>query len=189
MRLELKALQDRLGFTAIYVTHDQAEALGLAQALVLMSAGRIEMSGPARQVFAGIRSPFAARFFGLNVIEGRVSSVDAAGGRINVRCGEQTVAARAPDWPVAVGETVALGVHREHVGLRPAGAAPALGALTGILRTSSFQGLHEEHLIELAGGVAIRSLQPVLGLDRDSAVDVLIDPAHLTVLRTDPQSQ
>ena len=45
MRLELKVLQDRLRFTAIYVTHDQAEALALAESVVVMNRGRIETIG------------------------------------------------------------------------------------------------------------------------------------------------
>ena len=58
MRLELKLLQDRLGFTAIYVTHDQAEAFGLAETVVLMNRGRIETIGSPREVF---RRPHAVR--------------------------------------------------------------------------------------------------------------------------------
>ena len=50
MRLELKVLQDRLGFTAIYVTHDQAEAFALAESVLVMNRGRIETVGPPREV-------------------------------------------------------------------------------------------------------------------------------------------
>ena len=67
MRLELKVLQDRLRFTAIYVTHDQAEAFALAELVVVMNRGRIETIGSPREVFRRPRTPFVARFLGLNV--------------------------------------------------------------------------------------------------------------------------
>jgi len=72
MRMELRILQERLGFTAIYVTHDQSEAFGLADTVVLMNAGKIETTGPAREVFQRPSTAFAARFFGMNVLAGRM---------------------------------------------------------------------------------------------------------------------
>jgi ABC-type Fe3+/spermidine/putrescine transport system ATPase subunit len=72
VRLELQVLQARLGFTAIYVTHDQAEAFALAETVVVMNRGRIETVGPPRQVFHRPATPFVARFLGFNVLQGRV---------------------------------------------------------------------------------------------------------------------
>ena len=79
MRLELKVLQDRLGFTAIYVTHDQAEAFALAETVVVMNRGRIETIGPPREVFRRPRTPFVARFLGLNVWPGELLGPTSAG--------------------------------------------------------------------------------------------------------------
>ena len=76
MRLELKVLQDRLGFTAIYVTHDQAEAFALAESVVVMNRGRIETIGSPREVFRRPRTPFVARFLGLNVWPGELAGAD-----------------------------------------------------------------------------------------------------------------
>lgn len=187
MRLELKALQDRLGFTAVYVTHDQAEALGLAQSVLLMNAGRIEASGTARGVFSSVSSLFAARFFGLNVLEGEVSAV-GDGGLIDFACGPVRLKARAGPQEVKVGDRVSVGIHREHVVLRPAGSAAAAAGdgravLPGVVRTSSFQGLHEEYMIELSQGVTLRSLQPVMELARGAAVDVVVEADRVVALR------
>ena len=55
MRLELKVLQDRLRFTAIYVTHDQAEAFALAESVVVMNRGRIETIGVAARRSSDVR--------------------------------------------------------------------------------------------------------------------------------------
>ena len=70
MRIELKQLQARLGFTAIYVTHDQSEALGLADHIVMINQGKIEVSGAPDEIFNQPKTPFSARFFGFNVLDG-----------------------------------------------------------------------------------------------------------------------
>ncbi len=71
MRREIRALQQRLGMTMIYVTHDQVEAMTMADQVVLMNSGRIEQMGPPDQLYARPRTVFAARFIGtppMNVI-------------------------------------------------------------------------------------------------------------------------
>src|SRR5580704_5131221 len=72
MRMELAVLQERLGFTAIYVTHDQTEAFSLAETVAVMNHGRIETIGDPRGVFARPRTPFVAEFLGLNINRGWV---------------------------------------------------------------------------------------------------------------------
>lgn len=70
MRGELKALQRQLGTTMVYVTHDQSEALGLADRLVVLHDGRIEQSGPAEEVFGAPSTTFVARFLGaMNLLD------------------------------------------------------------------------------------------------------------------------
>lgn len=138
MRLELKALQDKLGFTALYVTHDQAEALGLAETIILMNAGRIDTSGPARQVFMNHRTSFAARFFGLNVIE----------------------TDRLKDL-ADVGQSPIIAFQREHARLvrkgEPVAPSDAL-VLRGRIATRSFQGLVDEYAVDIHEHVSVRVL-------------------------------
>jgi sn-glycerol 3-phosphate transport system ATP-binding protein len=64
MRLELRELQQRLGLTVVYVTHDQAEAMSMADQVVLLNMGRIEQSAPPRALYARPGTTFAARFIG-----------------------------------------------------------------------------------------------------------------------------
>lgn len=64
VRLELRALQRRLGITVIYVTHDQTEAMGMADRIVLMNAGRIEQCGSPESLYKTPRSTFVATFIG-----------------------------------------------------------------------------------------------------------------------------
>ena len=71
MRLEIRALQQRLGMTMIYVTHDQTEAMTMADRIVLMREGKIEQSGSPFDLYSNPASSFVARFIGappMNVI-------------------------------------------------------------------------------------------------------------------------
>ena len=64
MRLELRALQQKLGFTMVYVTHDQAEAITMADQVVLLNAGQVEQVDAPRALYDTPRTTFAARFIG-----------------------------------------------------------------------------------------------------------------------------
>ncbi|WP_375688564.1 sn-glycerol-3-phosphate ABC transporter ATP-binding protein UgpC [Pseudooceanicola sp. LIPI14-2-Ac024] len=80
MRIEIKALQRRLGVTSIYVTHDQVEAMTMADRIIVMNAGRIEQIGTPAEVYHAPASTFVASFMGappMNLVPGR-----AADGRV-----------------------------------------------------------------------------------------------------------
>jgi len=76
MRVELISLQERLGFTAIYVTHDQVEALALSDQLIIMNEGVIEQQGTPMAIYKTPMTPFVADFMGAsNFLDGRVVNV------------------------------------------------------------------------------------------------------------------
>ncbi len=82
MRREIRALQQQLGMTMVYVTHDQTEAMSMADQVVLLNAGRIEQDAPPAEVYARPATVFAARFIGtppMNIL--------AAPGRPDVKLG------------------------------------------------------------------------------------------------------
>jgi multiple sugar transport system ATP-binding protein len=85
MRTEIRALHQRLGATSIYVTHDQVEAMTMADRMVVMNAGRIEQVGAPLDVYDRPRTLFVAKFIGapsINVVEGTMADAraGAAGG-------------------------------------------------------------------------------------------------------------
>jgi ABC-type Fe3+/spermidine/putrescine transport system ATPase subunit len=85
MRIELKVLQRKLGLASIYVTHDQAEAMVLADHLVVMRNGVIEQQGPAEAVFLRPGSGFIARFLGVtNLLKGRVTEIGSSSARLEI---------------------------------------------------------------------------------------------------------
>ncbi|MCY7308043.1 MAG: ABC transporter ATP-binding protein [Rhodoferax sp.] len=95
MRQELRELQQRLGLTVVYVTHDQTEAMSMADQVVLLNQGRIEQCAAPRALYAQPASTFAARFIGtpamnlLRVNDGHIAgsqiAVARAGGLLGIR--------------------------------------------------------------------------------------------------------
>jgi ABC-type Fe3+/spermidine/putrescine transport system ATPase subunit len=183
MRLELKALQDRLGFTAIYVTHDQDEALGLADTLVLLNAGKISSRGTAKDVFRCADSAFSARFFGWNVVPGIVSRVHSDSGTATVRIADTEL--RVPASTASAGEHVEVGFRREHAALQPVAAERGAtnDAVIAKVVTGSFQGLQNEYLLDLGQGVFVRALHPDIAVQRGANVEMVVALDHIVVWR------
>jgi iron(III) transport system ATP-binding protein len=83
MRVEIRALQRRLSITAVYVTHDQEEAMAVSDRIAVMESGRIVQQGSAEDLYYRPTSEFLANFIGrANLVPGRVISADAAGAEI-----------------------------------------------------------------------------------------------------------
>ena len=124
MRLEIKRLHQRLGVTSIYVTHDQTEAMTLADVLVVMNAGVAEQIGGPQEIYAQPATPFVAGFIGhnpMNLLKGEI----AEGG--SVKIGE---ALNLPlSAPLAPGSKITLGLRPEDVTLGPAAPDQLSGRL------------------------------------------------------------
>jgi len=123
MRTELKRLHASLGATFIYVTHDQAEAMTMADRIAVMNQGRIQQVGPPLTIYGDPANRFVAGFFGIpamNFIEGELR-----GGSDALTFEAPAVGfALKPRGPVAPCRAI-LGVRPEHVRLTDAGAGPS----------------------------------------------------------------
>jgi len=122
-RLEIRKLHAELGVTSLFVTHDQVEAMTLAQRMIVMNAGRIEQIGTPEQVYGQPASTFVAGFIGsppMNLLHGQ-----AEGARFTIDAADGS-AAPPLSLPAAAPRTGALtlGVRPEHAELRPDGAWP-----------------------------------------------------------------
>jgi sn-glycerol 3-phosphate transport system ATP-binding protein len=123
-RLEIQKLHRELGITSLFVTHDQVEAMTLAQRMIVMNAGRMEQIGTPEEVYAWPATTFVAGFIGsppMNLLEGQVLASDrfSAGG-IGLAI-EATPAGAAPGTPSANGPAAILGVRPEHLVVGDAG--------------------------------------------------------------------
>lgn len=97
VRFELRALQREFGFTAVYVTHDQAEALAMSDVVYLMNRGRIVQHGPPEAIYRRPNSRFVADFLGVaNIFEGRVLSNSGSRYSVSSPFGELDVESDVP---------------------------------------------------------------------------------------------
>ena len=123
MRTELKRLHEQLRSTFVYVTHDQAEAMTMADRIAVMQGGRIQQIGTPLDIYRRPANLFVAGFFGMptmNLISGRIC--DGAAPRFRSQNLDlQLPAAAVPR--AAAGREVCLGVRSEHVRLAPQGVA------------------------------------------------------------------
>jgi multiple sugar transport system ATP-binding protein len=111
MRIEIKRLHQRLGTTIVFVTHDQVEAMTMADRIVVMKEGRILQVGKPMEVYERPADVFTARFIGsptMNVLAGRLAS-SGAGAAVDLGFGSPIVLARAPGG-VAPGEDILVGL-------------------------------------------------------------------------------
>jgi iron(III) transport system ATP-binding protein len=188
MRLELRSLQERLGFTAVYVTHDQDEALGLADSLVLLNGGRVEASGRSEHVFRCSESAFSARFFGWNVLPATV--IEKSGSGATVRLGANVL--HLANVACQTGNRVEVGFRREHVLARAISAptAPSTDArMRARIQASSFQGLQNEYLLDIGDGLSIRALQSAIEVGKDEEVEVVVARQNILTWPTETQEE
>jgi ABC-type Fe3+/spermidine/putrescine transport system ATPase subunit len=166
MRAELAGLRRRLGFTAVYVTHDQDEAFSLSDRILLMRAGRVEQEGAPAALYAAPRTRFAAAFLGMR----NVHDAEIGGGEARLADGTVlTVADDGPAGPAAI-------AFRPHA-VRLGAGSPAT------VTTAQFGG--ERTLLTLAAGPLIihADVPPETGLQEGATVRWHVPPEACRVLR------
>jgi multiple sugar transport system ATP-binding protein len=110
MRTEIKELHDRLKTTTVYVTHDQIEAMTMADKIVILRDGNIEQQGTPLEVYDKPANLFVAEFIGspsMNLLKGEVTSN-------GVLLGEGTILPLPPVHKATIGQKVVYGIRPEH---------------------------------------------------------------------------
>ncbi len=158
MQSELKVLQQTVGITFVYVTHDQDEAITLSDRMAVMNAGRLEQEGTPEEIYDRPETRFVADFIGLtNFLEGTVREVDgdaAAGAsarRVVVETGLGMVVCAGAQPAVARGERVTLTLRPEKVRLLEPGTVVGEGwnALAGVVGQATFLGAQNEYRVRV----------------------------------------
>jgi len=145
MRLELLALRQQAPFTSVYVTHDQLEAITLADRVVVMRAGRIEQVGSPEDVYRRPRTRFCADFVGIpNLLAGTIRSVNGHGLVVETVVGVLPAQSWRRDWTPGARCTVA--VRPSQVGLRDSGTP---GGRPGRVIRSIYQGTSTIELVDV----------------------------------------
>jgi spermidine/putrescine transport system ATP-binding protein len=150
MQLELKRIQTEVNITFIHVTHDQEEAMTMADRIAVMNQGRIEQIGPPAELYERPKTAFVAGFLGVsNLLNAKVSGSDA------VTLPDGTVARVETGALSGAPQDVRIGVRPEKVRLEAAaGSASANGAnqLTGTVRDVSYIGVSSQYIVDTTAG-------------------------------------
>jgi ABC-type Fe3+/spermidine/putrescine transport system ATPase subunit len=152
MRSEIRALVRRLGVTTVLVTHDQDEALAMADRVAVMRDGRVEQYGTPDEVYGSPSNRFVADFVGrANLLRGNV--VEAGVGRVGIRvAGLGQVAANSRSH-LSPGEDVYVLIRPQlvHLGDPPADSASVVQSWSGVVADSSFTGEMIGHTVSIGG--------------------------------------
>jgi iron(III) transport system ATP-binding protein len=183
MRAELQALHRRLGITAIYVTHDQTEALSMSDRIAVMREGRFVEIGTPQDLFAAPSSAFTARLIGgANVIDGTAGS--AGGGLTRLESGLGPLLSTS----AATGRAQAF-IRPERIAIHATAPGNAVNTFRAMIKERRFGGESTElDLVPEGAGAAIvlRSRVPTAQAPAaGTAVSIVIDPADVRIFPTE----
>jgi putative spermidine/putrescine transport system ATP-binding protein len=184
MQIEIKRIQRAAGTTAIIVTHDQEEALGMADRVAVLSQGRLEQFAPPSDVYDTPATYFVNQFVGTaNVFPGKLEAVDGAGARVRLADGS-ALQTRAPAAGVALGADVLACVRPENLRLGAEGDGVAATVELGMPLGATI--VHE---IRTAAGARMKLAEPrepgTTARATGAAVWVKpVSPASVTVFAT-----
>lgn len=157
MQIELKRIQQEVGLTFIHVTHDQEEAMTMADTIAVMNAGRIEQLGDPATLYESPRSTFVANFLGQsNLLRASLGPAGAAtDGTVLVRSHGVDLEVVRQHVPDGVSE-VWLGVRPEKLRLGEGGGP---NRLRGVVRDVSFTGVATQYCVEMPWGQELTVVQ------------------------------
>lgn len=185
MRREIRRLNQELGITMLFVTHDQDEALSLADRLAVMNKGKIEQVGRPTELYEHPKTAFVRDFLGrLVVVEGVVTG-DTGKGRILLDTGALRVGEIVgADVPAGLGEGDRVGVHLrpEDVDIKAAGVdGPAPNQVAGRVLSSVYLGDSFEYVLDIAGSNVLLSAPRRVVHQPGDEVVVEVDPQRAMV--------
>jgi len=186
-RHEIKRIQRELGTTSIYVTHDQEEALSMADNIAIMNEGRIEQIGAPRDIYSKPRNSFVAGFIGeTNFIEGEVRSIREEEGLLTIRASSgEEILAGVPHGRFTVGQEVLCSVRPENIRLMDVSPNLSGGQVhEGEILHMTYYGVIEHYVVRGFGGkeVKVTNFNPdVRRRDDGERVLMAFDPEDVDV--------
>ncbi|HEX2409545.1 MAG TPA: ABC transporter ATP-binding protein [Solirubrobacteraceae bacterium] len=185
LQIELKRIQQDVGITFVHVTHDQEEAMTMADTIAVMNEGRIEQAGGAAELYETPRTEFVANFLGVsNLVDAQLRASSNGLATAETHDGATL---RVPSARVAPhgGDAVRIGVRPEKVTLSPAGHDVPGGAnvLRGTVVVASFLGVSIQYVVRAAGGEELT----VFAQNLDGAEPESLGPGREVQLAWNPQ--
>jgi spermidine/putrescine ABC transporter ATP-binding subunit len=151
MRVELKKLQEKVGITSIYVTHDQEEALSMADRIAVMEDGILLQLGAPREVYNSPSTNFVASFLGETTkLAGAVERLDRKFAHIATKGGFHVTVAN--NGTMQQGDEMVVSVRPERVRLSRSKPAQEENVLAGTVDFVSYLGAHVTYIVRIEGG-------------------------------------
>ena len=183
MRTELRSLQQRLGMTFVYVTHDQTEALALSDHILVLSNGRIEQEGTPKQIYGKPRTKFVADFIGAsNLLQATVAE-ECGAGVVRVGFEHGSDALVTSHRPVEVGARVWVSIRPESLklaGASPDGASAGRNLLSGKPLRTVFAGDRTEVTLGVGAATVVFYVEDLAALGERA--DLRFDPAAAVIV-------
>lgn len=175
MRGEIRRICKSAGSTTIYVTHDQKEALSVADRIAVMQDGRIVQVGTPAELYGAPVSPFVAAFVGAtNLIPGEI--LELKDGQATVKTAAGLLIVAAPAWARA-GQRVTASIRPER--LRTIGPG-AVNRITGTIVRTTFVGEASEHVLEVGGiQLQVTRMPPIFAAEGPMTVEFMPEDATL----------
>ncbi len=184
MRLEIRRICKEFKLTTIYVTHDQKEALSIADRMIILDGGRIRQVGGPLEIYKRPRSRFIANFIGeTNFISGTVIRVGAGEAYVSTDIGEFRGALAHDEMIVREGDPVFLSIRPECLKLDP--YAPEENAIEGVITSASYFGeVAHYHFLSKNTDLKISELNPRhMGGVRQGKLYAWADPEDVVILQ------
>lgn len=184
MRFELKRMQRELGLTAVYVTHDQSEALALSTRIAVMNAGRIVQIGKPREVYEHPNCQYVADFIGVtNFVTGTVAARQDGRYRVRTSDGDLWVASKL-DLPEATEVTLSVRPESIALSLQPGEGNPP-NEWPGRVVNRAFLGDSVDHVVGI-GKIELRNRSnPAQSIPPGTDVYLTIDPDKIALVPAD----
>jgi spermidine/putrescine ABC transporter ATP-binding subunit len=186
MRVELKQIQEQIGITFIFVTHDQEEALMLSDRVAVMEGGRLVQLDTPREVYENPRSRFVGEFIGQsNFLEGKVVQSDLSGSSIETESGLVLRIPTSSDVPTGSKGVVQIRAERVDVHQRRPSPSGRF-AFSGTVERVVYVGNTVQYFVNLESGDLIMAICPTtkeLPFRRRESVWVSFDPEDVIWLR------
>jgi iron(III) transport system ATP-binding protein len=179
MRREIRRLQIETNVTAIYVTHDQAEALAISDRIAIINQGRIEQVGDPRTIYHRPANEFVARFIGLSNVLTCHNPRRESGGLVTVSTAAGDIHGKLLNDCAACTSVI---IRPETIAIAPPQPAAGDNILQGRITNVAFMGELTEYEIEIAPGTVLTARARDSGLDVGADVAIAIAPDAVKVL-------
>ena len=166
MQIELKALQQRMGTTTVFVTHDQEEALSMSDKIVVMNDGEMQQIGPPDEIYEYPKNRFVSNFIGVsNFFDGFCVENSADYSKIEIASGEHILAQKSG---FANGESCCVSVRPEKINLFNKRKPGYENAFSGIIVNVAYLGNLIHYLVKMPFGGTVKVFQQNKGDSSDS---------------------